>query len=141
MLNRHSPYNAPFSSMQFFWTYFPVAVLMVVEWIWVAYDLRVKVLVPWASMSRGFTPANQGWLLDYVGANYFLSVWTAIKYRHIVVLSIVLLGPRTNPALGSTLWSRTAYRPLVPRHTGLNLRESGIWILLRSTSRFSNLLE
>ncbi|KAJ6546639.1 hypothetical protein DFH09DRAFT_1367184 [Mycena vulgaris] len=86
MLNRHSPYNAPSSSMQFFWTYFPVAVLMVVEWIWVAYDLQVKVLVPWASMSRGFTPAKQGWLLDYVGANYFLSVWTAIKYRHIVVL-------------------------------------------------------
>ncbi|KAJ6543792.1 hypothetical protein DFH09DRAFT_1390403 [Mycena vulgaris] len=62
MLNRHSPYSAPFSSMQFFWTYFPVVILMVVEWTW------------------------QGWLLDYAGANYFLSIWTAIKYRHIVVL-------------------------------------------------------
>ncbi|KAJ7665602.1 hypothetical protein B0H17DRAFT_1184527 [Mycena rosella] len=86
MLNTHSPYNAPSSSMQFFWTYFPVGFLMVVEWIWGVYDLQVKVLVPWASMSRGFTPASRGWLLDYVGGNYFLSIWTAIRFRHIVVL-------------------------------------------------------
>ncbi|KAJ7795883.1 hypothetical protein B0H14DRAFT_95785 [Mycena olivaceomarginata] len=90
MLNKHSPYNAPSQGMQFFWTYFPVAVLMVVEWIWMAYDLQVKVLVPWASMSRRFTPAKEGWLLDYVGANYFISLWTAFKYRHIVILLATL---------------------------------------------------
>ncbi|KAJ6540342.1 hypothetical protein B0H19DRAFT_1381528 [Mycena capillaripes] len=90
MLNRRSPYSAPSSGMLFFWTYFPVAVLMLVEWIWVAYDLQVKVLVPWASMSHEFTPARKGWLLDYVGANYFLSIWTAIKYRHFVILLATL---------------------------------------------------
>jgi hypothetical protein len=85
-----SPYNAPSSGIQFFWTYFPVALLMVVEWIWMAYDLQVKALVPWASMSRGFTSASEGWLLDYVGSNYFICLWTAIKYRHIVVLLVTL---------------------------------------------------
>ncbi|KAJ6626535.1 hypothetical protein B0H10DRAFT_1998722 [Mycena sp. CBHHK59/15] len=86
MLNRHSPYNAPSAGMQFIWTYLPVALLMVVEWIWVAYDLQVKVLVPWASMSHGPTPAAKGWLLDYIGTNYLVRIWTAIKYRHVVVL-------------------------------------------------------
>ncbi|KAJ6601512.1 hypothetical protein B0H10DRAFT_2230542 [Mycena sp. CBHHK59/15] len=90
MLTSHSPYTAPSSGMQFFWTYFPVAILMVVEWVWGAYDLQVKVLVPWASMSRGFTPAHKGWLLDYIGANYFLSIWNAIRYRHVVVLLTTL---------------------------------------------------
>ncbi|KAJ6606979.1 hypothetical protein B0H10DRAFT_2308671 [Mycena sp. CBHHK59/15] len=91
MLLAHSPYPAPFSRIQFFWTYFPVAILMVVEWVWVAYDLQVKVLVPWAAMSRGFTPAHKGWLLDYVGANYFLAIWNAVRYRHVVVL-LAMLG-------------------------------------------------
>ncbi|KAJ6540542.1 hypothetical protein B0H19DRAFT_1313226 [Mycena capillaripes] len=73
MLLVHSPYSAPSSGMHFDWTYLAVAIPMVVKWVWVAYDLQVKVLVPWAAMSRGFTPAHKGRLLDYVGANYFVN--------------------------------------------------------------------
>ncbi|KAF7372630.1 TLDc domain-containing protein [Mycena venus] len=99
MLNSHSPYTAPSSGMLFFWTYFPVAILMVVEWIWAAYDLQVKVLVPWAAMSRGFTPAHESWLLDYVSSNYFLNIWNAVRYRHVVVL-LTTLGLWTTAIAG-----------------------------------------
>src|ERR1700761_8291968 len=72
--------------MRLFCTYFPVAILMVVEWIWATYDLQIKFLMPWAVMSRGFTSAERGWLLDYIGANYFEAIFTAVRYRHFVVL-------------------------------------------------------
>ncbi|KAJ7221481.1 hypothetical protein GGX14DRAFT_429821 [Mycena pura] len=41
-------------------------------------------------MSRGPTPAEQSWLLDYVGVNPILAVWTAFRYRHFVVLLTTL---------------------------------------------------
>ncbi|KAJ7112086.1 hypothetical protein C8R44DRAFT_882494 [Mycena epipterygia] len=87
---RHSPYNAPSVGAQFMWTYAPVALLMIVQWIWTAYDLQVKILIPWAAMSCGPTPAQQGWLLDYIGNNVLVGVWTAFKYRHTVVLLTTL---------------------------------------------------
>ncbi|KAJ6568118.1 hypothetical protein B0H10DRAFT_2109910 [Mycena sp. CBHHK59/15] len=90
MLNRHSPYSAPSTGMLFIWTYLPVALLMVVEWVWSAYDLQVKILVPWAAMSRDFAPAHKGWLLDYIGSNYFTNLWSAVKYGHIVILLTTL---------------------------------------------------
>jgi hypothetical protein len=72
------------------WTYVPVGVLMIVHWIWTAYDLQIKILVPWAAMSRGPAPAEQSWLLNYVAVNPAVAVWTAFKYRHIVVLLATL---------------------------------------------------
>ncbi|KAF8185297.1 hypothetical protein K438DRAFT_1974009 [Mycena galopus ATCC 62051] len=86
LLNRHSPYNAPSRSLQFVWTYVPVGVLMVIHWIWTAYDLQIKILVPWAAMLQGPTPAEQSWLLDYLGVNPIVGLWTALRYRHVVVL-------------------------------------------------------
>jgi hypothetical protein len=76
--------------MQFIWTYAPVFLLMVVRWIWTAYDLQVKMLVPWAEMSRGPTPAARGWLLDYVGMHPIAALQSAVRYRHIVVLITTL---------------------------------------------------
>ncbi|KAJ6595192.1 hypothetical protein DFH09DRAFT_1305869 [Mycena vulgaris] len=90
LFNRHSPYNAPSSGLQFLWTYAPVGLLMVVQWIWTAYDLQVKILVPWAALSRGPTPAEQGWLLDYIGVNALVGMLIAFKYRHVVVLLTTL---------------------------------------------------
>jgi hypothetical protein len=37
-------------------------------------------------MPTGFSAAEKSWLLDYIGANYFVALWTAIKNSHIVVL-------------------------------------------------------
>ncbi|KAJ7716309.1 hypothetical protein B0H16DRAFT_1890221 [Mycena metata] len=99
LFNRYSPYNAPSNAMQFMWTYSPVFLLMVVHWIWTAYDLQVKILVPWAEMSRGPTPAARGWLLDYVGMNPIVALQTAVRYRHIVVL-ITTLGLWTTGLAG-----------------------------------------
>ncbi|KAJ7181339.1 hypothetical protein C8R43DRAFT_1116720 [Mycena crocata] len=86
VFNRNSPYTVPSPGLKFMWTYVPVGILMVVQWIWTAYDIQIKILVPWAAMSRGPVPAAEGWLLDYVGANPFVTLWTAFKYRHVVVL-------------------------------------------------------
>lgn len=94
-----SPYNAPSNAMQFIWTYAPVFLLMVVRWIWTAYDLQVKMLVPWAEMSRGPTPAARGWLLDYVGMHPIAALQSAVRYRHIVVL-ITTLGLWTTGLAG-----------------------------------------
>ncbi|KAJ7620921.1 hypothetical protein B0H17DRAFT_1151880 [Mycena rosella] len=90
LFNRHSPYNAPSTGLRIVWTYVPVGLILVVEWIVSAYDLQVKILIPWAAMSRGPTPAKQGWLLDYIGVNQLVSVLTAFKYRHTVVLLTTL---------------------------------------------------
>ncbi|KAJ7683079.1 hypothetical protein B0H17DRAFT_1205323 [Mycena rosella] len=90
LFNRHSPYNAPSTGLRIVWTYVPVGLILVVEWIVSAYDLQVKILIPWAAMSRGPTPAKQGWLLDYIGVNQLVSVSTAFKYRHTVVLLTTL---------------------------------------------------
>ncbi|KAJ6543047.1 hypothetical protein B0H19DRAFT_1172654 [Mycena capillaripes] len=87
---RHSPYNAPSKSGTFMWTYAPVALLMIVQWVWKAYDLQVKILVPWAAMSRGPVPARESWLLDYIGGNSLVTLWTACRYGHIVVLLTTL---------------------------------------------------
>ncbi|KAJ7913023.1 hypothetical protein B0H13DRAFT_2659817 [Mycena leptocephala] len=99
LFNRYSPYNAPSNAVQFIWTYAPVFLLMVVRWIWTAYDLQVKMLVPWAEMSRGPTPAARGWLLDYVGMHPIAALQSAVRYRHIVVL-ITTLGLWTTGLAG-----------------------------------------
>ncbi|KAJ7820216.1 hypothetical protein B0H14DRAFT_2600081 [Mycena olivaceomarginata] len=56
LFNQHTPYNAPSTGLQFLWTYVPVGALMIVNWICTAYDLQIKILVPWAAMSRGPGP-------------------------------------------------------------------------------------
>jgi hypothetical protein len=94
-----SPYNAPSNAMQFMWTYTPVFLLMIVHWIWTAYDLQVKTLIPWAEMSCGPTPAARGWLLDYMSMNPIVALQTAVRYRHIVVL-ITTLGLWTTGLAG-----------------------------------------
>ncbi|CAK5268055.1 unnamed protein product [Mycena citricolor] len=90
VLYRHSPFKAQSSAKLVVWTYLPVAVLMVIEFMWIAYDLQVKILVPWAELSRGFTPAHRGWSLDYLGANMLANLWHAAKYRHATVLLTTL---------------------------------------------------
>jgi hypothetical protein len=46
----------------------------------------MRILAPWAAMSHGFVPAQSGWLLDYIGSNYFVNLWTATKNKHYVIL-------------------------------------------------------
>ncbi|KAJ7614948.1 hypothetical protein FB45DRAFT_1064567 [Roridomyces roridus] len=87
---RHSPYDAPTTGARFMWTYAPVAILMVVQWVWTAYDLQVKILIPWAAMSRERTPASNGWLLHYIGSDVVTGVLTALKLRHTSVLLTTL---------------------------------------------------
>ncbi|KAJ7282485.1 hypothetical protein C8J57DRAFT_1295498 [Mycena rebaudengoi] len=99
IFNRQSPYDAPTAGMQFVWTYIPVALLMIVHWIWATYDLQIKVLMPWSAMSVGFSPAQESWLLDYIGGNYFVGLWSAIRLRHFVVL-LATLGLWTTALAG-----------------------------------------
>jgi hypothetical protein len=72
---------------------------MIVHWIWATYDLQIKVLMPWSAMSVGFSPAQESWLLDYIGGNYFVGLWSAIRLRHFVVL-LATLGLWTTALAG-----------------------------------------
>ncbi|KAL6306240.1 hypothetical protein BKA93DRAFT_824396 [Sparassis latifolia] len=58
---------------------------MIVEWVWAAYDLQVRLLTPWAELSRGTAP-EKVWKLDYFGWNYFVGLWYAVKNLHLAVL-------------------------------------------------------
>jgi hypothetical protein len=84
-----SPYPAPSSNtVSFVWTYLPVALLMVVGWVWETYDLWVRVLVPWGVLrasGAGEERAGDGWLLDYRSSNYFTAFYSAFKRRHYVI--------------------------------------------------------
>ncbi|KAJ7133083.1 hypothetical protein C8R44DRAFT_730281 [Mycena epipterygia] len=81
LFNQHSPYNTRSTGAKFMWAYAPVGILMIVNWIWTAYDLQIKTLVPWAAISRRATLAEQSWLLDYIGVNPIVIVLTAFRYR------------------------------------------------------------
>jgi hypothetical protein len=84
---RHSPYDAPsMPGILFLWTYMPVGVVLAIGWIWDSYDLQIRVLTPWAVLNNNPTPAQDGLLLDYIGAGYFGGMWSAVRRRHYWVL-------------------------------------------------------
>ncbi|KAJ7063804.1 hypothetical protein C8F01DRAFT_1229445 [Mycena amicta] len=69
-----------------------VALELLNNHLWQAYDLQTKLLLPWAILSRGFSPAENAWLLDYTSANVFQILFMALKFRgrHLVVLLTTL---------------------------------------------------
>ncbi|KZT66183.1 hypothetical protein DAEQUDRAFT_813723 [Daedalea quercina L-15889] len=62
----HTGFPAPSTTLQNLATYIPVAFIIAVGWVWQAYEVEVKKILPWASMSAGPVPASDSVLLGWI---------------------------------------------------------------------------
>ncbi|CCM04159.1 uncharacterized protein FIBRA_06321 [Fibroporia radiculosa] len=88
-VERHG-FEPPSLTSQYVLTYAPVALLIVIGWIWQMYEISVKTLVPWAKMRGNFVQARHSLLLDYIGENIITGSIKAILNRDYTILCCIV---------------------------------------------------
>lgn len=101
----HSGFSLP-RTARFALTYLPVALVILIGWLWQILDLEVKKLVPWVVLSKAPATAEDSLLLDYVGANQFTVLRQAFsRHHHRVVLTVIGLWVANAATVAATsLW-------------------------------------
>lgn len=66
----------------FVWTYGPTALFTLVMVYWTSIEYRAKQLLPWMLMQKGFTPASQSILLDYVSSWKVLALCRSLRHGY-----------------------------------------------------------
>lgn len=64
-------------------------VLTLIAAIWAPVDYRAKQIMPWVLLARGFQPARDSLLLDYVDGISFLDLFKSLRRRHWLVFSVI----------------------------------------------------
>ncbi|KAM7191020.1 protein piccolo [Rhypophila sp. PSN 637] len=90
-----APQRGAFSAANFLWSFFPSLLGMIIFLLFQSLDLNLRVLQPWASLSRDYprgARAEQSLLADYAACAPLQSTFHALKNGHFRVAAISLLG-------------------------------------------------
>lgn len=85
----HNGLRLTLSSNHYAWTYGPTAILVIVLSLWRQVDYQLKAAQPWMQMHKGFTPALQSLLLDYLSPWQVQSLVMSAKNKHFLVASSI----------------------------------------------------
>ncbi|KAF2149705.1 hypothetical protein K461DRAFT_323260 [Myriangium duriaei CBS 260.36] len=87
----HTGFATPAVS-RYLWTYGPTALLTVISSLWKPVEYSSQLLQPWSQLCSHSTDAWQGIFLDYVSPMGLVSILKALRARHIVVFSTIIIG-------------------------------------------------
>lgn len=83
----HNGITASNESRHYLWTYGPTAILTIITTFWSRVEYQSKHNAPWQSMIEGPQPAEKSVLLDYVSDMQPVTMWKAVKNKHLIVFS------------------------------------------------------
>ena len=81
---RNSGVSTARSHEHYLWTYGPTAVFTLIAFFWSQTAYRAKQLQPWVQMRKGFQPASQSVLLDYISPMNALALLRSLRHRHLL---------------------------------------------------------
>ena len=78
------------SRYYYLWTYGPTAVFTLILAFWSFVEYHAELITPWVLMGKGFTPASQSILLDYISSWNVLALYRSFRrYQFLVALPIL----------------------------------------------------
>ncbi|TFY54543.1 hypothetical protein EVJ58_g8802 [Rhodofomes roseus] len=121
----HTGFAVPSTTLQNLATYLPIAFIIFVGWVWQAYELEVKELIPWASMCSGPVAPSDSIQLDYVGSNPLVTIATAIRKRHhgILICTLGTVAVAVCSIVAASIWDLEP----APRVLPVTLQRTGTY--------------
>ncbi|KAK5653618.1 hypothetical protein OQA88_8647 [Cercophora sp. LCS_1] len=87
--NKNGGLSSADERLYYLWVYGPTAVLTLIAAIWAPVEYRGKQITPWIILSRGFRPATDNVLLDYVDGINFVDLFKSFRKRHWLAFSVI----------------------------------------------------